>query len=125
MAYPKPQKEAVELIVNARNDCPALFSPDAAEKPPACWTAVDTYRELFAQSLAADALWNETRDAILVLLENWLRANKDAKQIKVGPKSGRFRTFCGNLVALQGNFSDLLRSLCEKAGIDPKSALRR
>lgn len=125
MAYPQAQKEAVELLVNARKDHPALFSPDAAEKPPACLASVTAYHELVATTLEADAAWNELRDAILVVLENWLRANKDAKQIKVGPKSGRFRTFCGNLVALQGNFSDLLRSLCEKAGVTYPTAVRR
>jgi hypothetical protein len=122
MAYTPTQKATVEKIVVARSSHPALFSPDAAEKPPLCWTSVETYRELVAQTLQADGPWNETRDAILVLLENWLRANKDVKQIKVGPKSGRFRTFCGNLVALQGNFSDLLRSLCEKAGVSCRTS---
>lgn len=116
------QKTALQALISRLSQHPAFYSAAAADQPPACRAAIEAYRQDLETSLDEEGPWSDLRANLLDLADQWLQANQDVKRIKAQAKNGRFRSFCGALRAFQGNFSDVLRTLAQQAGVDyPKA----
>ena len=116
------EKSDLQELVKRLCQYPVFYQAGAADQPVACRSSIEAYAQDVERSLSPEGPWSERREALLEVATQWLHANQDVKRIKVQAKNGRFRSFCGALKAFQGNFSDLLRALCEQTGVDyPKA----
>ena len=112
------QRSNLQELVGRLGQHPVFFQAAMAEQPARCRASLEAYRLDIEQSLQEGPPWEREREGLLELLSRWLNANQDVKRIKVDPKNGRYRSFCGNLLALRGNFRDFFSDFCKQAGVE-------